>query len=96
MEPTLGSNAESGRTTLVDKLIASGNTAQSANIANARVTEITEEQLRKFADTAECSEREWFDRVGRRLNTILEAVRDAKNVAKPVQTTLVEAINVFK
>lgn len=85
-----------GKTPLADKLIASVNSAQSTNIANSKVTEMTEVQLREFVATAERSEKEWFDRVGRRLDTILEAVRDAKNVAKPVQVALAEAMTAFK
>lgn len=41
-------------------------------------------------------ERESFNRVGRRCLTMLEAVRKAKNVAKPVQTALAEAMNAFR
>lgn len=96
MESTSGTSGDSVKTTLADKLIASGNSAQSANITDAKVTEMTEEQLREFVDAAESSEKEYIDRVGRRLNTILEAVREAKNVAKPVQIALAEAIAVFK
>lgn len=37
-----------------------------------------------------------LDRVGRRLATMLEAVKTAKNVAKPVQQALAEAIDSYK
>jgi len=57
---------------------------------------MTEEQLRELIDMSEISEKEYIERVGRRLNTILEAVRETKNVAKPVQIALADAIAVFK
>ncbi|XP_008180149.1 uncharacterized protein LOC103308492 [Acyrthosiphon pisum] len=83
------------KSTLADKLIASSNKAQSAQPVDGLLTETSEERLREMVDAAESTEKEWFDRVGRRLNTALEAVRDAKNVAKPVQTALAEAMNAF-
>jgi len=39
-------------------------------------------------DEKEREEYEGMDRVGRRLNAMLDAVRAAKNVAKPVQFAL--------
>ncbi|CAI6373743.1 unnamed protein product [Macrosiphum euphorbiae] len=79
------------KSSLADKLIASSNKAQMTQ----PVTETSEDRLREMVDAAESTEKEWFDRVGRRLNTALEAVREAKNVAKPVQTALAEAMNAF-
>jgi len=57
---------------------------------------MSEEQLRETLERTDTDEREWFDRVGRRLNSMLEAVRDAKNMAKPVQTAIAEAINAYR
>jgi len=66
-----------------------------AQPTDGNLTEMSEERLSEMFEAAENTEKEWFDRIGRRLNTALEAVREAKNVAKLVQTALAEAIIAF-
>ncbi|KAL4082665.1 hypothetical protein QTP88_029726 [Uroleucon formosanum] len=91
----LGSTmTEIHRTTLADKLIASGNNAHGAKLE--KLAGKTSEQLKKILEDKEKTERDCFDRIGRRLNVMLDAVREAKNVAKPVQTALAEAMNAYK
>lgn len=89
--------ADNGRTTLADKLIASGSSAQLlAKVDKAKLEKMSEEQLRETLEKMDRIEREWFERMGRRLVTMLEAVREAKNVARPVQTALAEAMNALR
>lgn len=96
MEATLNNANVPGKVTLAGRLIASGNIIQTSQINEEKLTEMTEDQLSDIMENLDSMEREYFDRVGRRLNTILDAVRDAKNVAKPVQVALAEAIAAFK
>jgi len=47
-------------------------------------------------ENADRTENASFDQVGRRLQKMLEAVKIAKNIAKPVQQALAEALDAFK
>jgi len=78
--------------TLVEKLVASQKfpskgTADSS--ANAAV-------LLKKMESLEKTESGYLDRVGRRLQTMLDAVKSARNVAKPVKQALAEAIDAYE
>jgi len=89
-------SAELGRTTLAENLLASSSNAQFAQIEASMLAELSEEQLREVFERMEKSENDGLDKVRRRMNTMLEAVREAKNVAKPVQQVLAEAMTAFK
>ncbi|CAI6375411.1 unnamed protein product [Macrosiphum euphorbiae] len=88
-----GTTTDAARTTLADKLIASGSNAQM--VQTEKLSVMSEKQLHDKLENMEKVEGESFDRVGRRLNTMLEAIRVAKSVAKPVQTALAEAVTAF-
>jgi len=75
-------------------MIASGNNALGTQ--PEKLAGKSTEQLREILEDTEKAEKDGFDRVGRKLNAMLEAVREAKNVAKPVQAALSEAMNAFK
>ncbi|KAE9528770.1 hypothetical protein AGLY_012345 [Aphis glycines] len=56
----------------------------------------SDEELSEILEEKISAERDHVDRIGRRLNAMLAAVREAKSVAKPVQTLLADSIDVFK
>lgn len=92
-----GSSGDLGRTTLADKLIASSSGGgQVVLIEASKLKEMPEDQLHEVFKRMDKAERECFDRIGRRFNTMLEAVREAKNVAKPVQAAIAEAMTAYK
>lgn len=80
------------RPTLAEKLVASQKNPRKDTLnLSADAAE-----LFKNMETLERTESGYFERVGRRLQTMLDAVISAKNVAKPVQQALAEAIDAFK
>jgi len=78
--------------TLAEKLVASqkipkkGTASSSANAADSF----------KNMESLDKTENGHFERVDRRLQTMLKAVKLAKNVAKPVQQALAEAIDAYR
>lgn len=94
MQPSSTAGSDSGKSTLADKLIASSS-SKTTQPGYVNLTDMSEERLREMFDASEITEKECLDRVGRRLYSALDAVRNAKNVAKPVQTALAEAITAF-
>ncbi|KAL4097352.1 hypothetical protein QTP88_022145 [Uroleucon formosanum] len=77
------------------EIIVNGSNAEVAQIDDSKLSEMLKEQLRETLSSADRAEREGFERVGRRLQTMLEAIREAKNLTKPVQMALAEAMNPF-
>lgn len=54
------------------------------------------EQLSDVLESKAKTEKDCFEKVGRRLYAMLDAVRETKNVAKSVQTALAEAMTAYR
>jgi len=80
------------RATLAEKLVASQKNPKKGTVDPSA----SSAELFKIMETVEKTESAYLDRVGRRLQTMLDAVKSAKNVAKPVQQALAEAIEALK
>jgi len=52
------------------------------------LAESTRAELHKIMERKEWKEMECVDHLGRRMNTMIDLVKSAKNVAKPVQAAL--------
>lgn len=70
-DSTSGFNADLGRNTLADKLIANSSSALSVQIELSKLAEMSEEQLREVFEQTDKAEREWLDKVGIRMNVML-------------------------
>lgn len=87
------SSEEAGkRVTLVEKLLSS----QKSPGRNPTVPMSTTDECFSKMGNADKTENVYFDRNGRRLQKMLEAVKTAKNIAKPVQQLLAEALDAYK
>jgi len=80
------------RVTLVEKLVSS----QKSPVRNFTTPTSTIDECFSKMENANRTENAFLDRVGRRLQKMLEEVKTAKNMAKPVQQALAEALEAFK
>lgn len=80
--------------TLAERLAASRKTGLEQRPVN--VEGRTRAELQKIMERKELEEMECVDRVGRRLNAMIDLVRSYQNVAKPVQAALAEAVDAYK